>query len=66
MLWCLWPGSMWDINSLTRDETHTPAIGWYSPNHYITREVPTRIIKTGYLYMKLIAHGGGRQEIREL
>ena len=26
MLWFFWPQGMWDLNSLTRDQTHTPAL----------------------------------------
>ena len=31
---------MWDLNSPTRDQTHTPCIGRQSLNHWTTREVP--------------------------
>ena len=29
-----WLGGMWDLNSLTRDWTHTPCIGRWSLNHW--------------------------------
>ena len=31
---------MWDLNSLTRDLTHTPCIGRQVLHHWATREVP--------------------------
>ena len=31
---------MWDLNSLTRDRTHTPCIGRQSLNHWTAKEVP--------------------------
>ena len=30
---------MWDLSSLTRDQTHTPCIGRQSLNHWTAREV---------------------------
>ena len=36
----IWPPSMWNLNSLTRDRTHTPCIGRQSLNHQTTGEVP--------------------------
>ena len=35
-----WPWGMWDLRSPTRDQTCTPCIGRWSPNHWTTREVP--------------------------
>ena len=32
---------MWDLSSLTRDQTYTPAVDAQSLNHWISREVPT-------------------------
>ena len=32
--------SMWDLCSLTRDQTCVPALEVWSLNHWITREVP--------------------------
>ena len=32
--------SMWDLSSLTRDQTHIPYIGRQIINHWTTREVP--------------------------
>ena len=34
---------MWDLSSLTRDRTCTPAVEAQSLNHWTTREVPQRI-----------------------
>ena len=31
---------MWNLNSLTRDQTHTSCIGKCRVNHWTTREVP--------------------------
>ena len=31
---------MWDLSSLTRDQTHTLCIGRQSLNHWTSREVP--------------------------
>ena len=39
-----WPRCMWDFNSLTRGQTHTPCIGRQSLNHWTTREVPLRLV----------------------
>ena len=36
--YCFW--GMWDLTSLTRDQTCTPCIGRQSVNHWTTREVP--------------------------
>jgi len=33
------PTSLWDLSSLTRDQTHVPCSGRLSPNHWIAREV---------------------------
>ena len=38
-----WPRGMWDLSSLTRDQTRTPCIGKQSPNHWTTREVPVPV-----------------------
>ena len=35
------PWGMWDLSSLTRDQTRTPCIGRWSLNHWTTREVPS-------------------------
>ena len=35
-----WPRDMWDLSSLTTDETHTPCIGRWNLNHWTAREVP--------------------------
>ena len=34
-----WPKGMWDPSSLTRDQTHTPALEAWNLNHWTTREV---------------------------
>ena len=36
------PWSMWDLNSPTRDQTHTPCMGRCSRNHWTAREVPSQ------------------------
>ena len=36
------PRGMWDLSSLTRDQTCTPCIGRRSLNHWTAREVPKR------------------------
>ena len=58
------PLSMWDLSSLTRDQTHVPCIGRQIPNHWTTvpmaREVPrhanfyqlVRIMSAKFLYCK--------------
>ena len=35
---------MWDLSSLTRDQTHTPVVEARSLNHWTTREVPVMVI----------------------
>ena len=35
-----WPSGMWNLSSLTRDQTCTPRIGRQSLNHWTAREVP--------------------------
>ena len=45
LFWFFWPRGMWDLSSLTRDQTHTPCIGSRSLNHWTAREVPTYIFK---------------------
>ena len=35
-----WPRAMWDLSSLTRDQTHTLCNGRGSLNHWSAREVP--------------------------
>ena len=39
MFWFLWPWGMWDLGSLTRDQTHAPCIERWSFNHWVTRDV---------------------------
>ena len=34
------PHSIWDLSSLTRDETHVPCVGRWILSHWTTREVP--------------------------
>ena len=40
MFWFFGLWGMWDLSSLTRDQTHTPCIGRWSLNHWTDREVP--------------------------
>ena len=40
-VWVFWPHSMWDLTSLTVDQTHTPCIERQSLNPWAAREVPT-------------------------
>ena len=37
-----WPQGLWDLNSPTRDQTHTPCMGRCSRNHWTAREVPSQ------------------------
>ena len=37
-----WPQGLWDLNSPTRDQTHTPCIGRCGLNHWTAREVPSQ------------------------
>ena len=45
--------SMWDLSSLVRDLTCTPAVEPWSPNHWIIREVPVWVFVI--LLLKLLA-----------
>ena len=36
----IWLQGMWDLSSLTRDQTCTPCTGRQSLNHWTTREAP--------------------------
>ena len=38
--------SVWDLSSLTRDQTHIPCIGRWIPNHWTTRLVPCNKVST--------------------
>ena len=33
-VWVFWPRDMWDLTSLTGDQTHTPRIEWQSLNDW--------------------------------
>ena len=45
------PGSMQDLSSSTRGQTHNPAVGEQSVNHWNTREVPSSLFFfTGRMY----------------
>ena len=44
-----WPGGMWDLGYLSRDQTRTPCIGRWSLNHWTSREVP--ILGDSSLYL---------------
>ena len=37
-------GVIWDLSSLTRDQTHTPCAGRQSLNHWIRREFPVQML----------------------
>lgn len=41
LFYIFWPPGMWDLSSPTRDRTHTPHTGRWSPNHWSTREALT-------------------------
>ena len=43
-LFVSWPQGMWDLSSLTRDQTCTLCIGRWSLNHWTTKEVPKSIL----------------------
>ena len=42
--WVKLPWVMWDLSSLTRDQTHVLSIGRQILNHCTTREVPVSLI----------------------
>ena len=45
----LWPWSMWNLRSPTRDRTHIPFIGRQSLNYWTAREAPRdRILRGGW------------------
>ena len=37
-----WRLGLWDLNSPTGDQTHTPCMGRCGLNHWVTREVPSQ------------------------
>ena len=39
-----WPCSMWDLSSLTRDRTHTPALEVQSLDPWTARNIPRFIL----------------------
>ena len=41
-----WTRGMWDLSSLTRDQTRTPSIGRRSLNRWTAREVPALIFNS--------------------
>ena len=43
-VWALLPRGMWDLSSLTRDQTHVPWTGRQIFYHWTTREVPLIVI----------------------
>ena len=49
ILFFYWPWGMWELSSLTRDQTHTPCIGKQNLNHWTTREVPQWPVLIKYL-----------------
>ena len=44
LLFCVlifWPWGIWELDSLTRNQTYTPCIGRRSLNYWTAREIPT-------------------------
>ena len=56
MFWFYWPWGIWDLSSLTRDETHTPCNGRRSLKHWTAREVPlAEVFTTAFsLFLQLV------------
>ena len=46
-----WPRGMWDLGSLTRDQT---CIGMWNLNHWITKEVPFHFFRPTFNHLALI------------
>ena len=38
------PRGMWDLRSLTRDQTHPPAVEAQSPNHWVPGKSPVFVL----------------------
>ena len=51
-------GSLWDLSSLTRDQTQATAVKVPSPNHWTTRELPGYTVSVGEVE-KFLEVGGG-------
>ena len=49
-VWAELSGSLWDFNSLTRNQTHAPCFGRQILNHWTTREVPILFILYSLLF----------------
>ena len=45
--WWHMNSQLWHVrpSSLTRDQTHSPALGWWCLSHWTTREVPVQIVQ---------------------
>ena len=55
----LWPAGfsgcgLWDLSSLTRDQTHVPCFGRQILNHWTTREIPRQVF--GIVFPTASAH----------
>ena len=44
VLFCFWPWVIWDLSSLTQNQTHTHCIGRQNPNHWTIRGVPCQTL----------------------
>ena len=44
-----WPQSTWNLNSPTRDQTHTAWVGRRNRNHWTAQDVPGRISTLQFL-----------------
>ena len=50
-----WPRGIWDLSSLTRDQTRTPSTARRSPNHWTAKEVPSLCFSNLYSFPLLIS-----------
>ena len=48
-----WPWGMWDLSSLTRDQSCSFCIGRWSRNHWTTREVPKQNFRESFSHLHL-------------
>ena len=48
-----WPWGMWDISSLTTDQTCSSCIGRWNLNHWTTREVPKQNFRVSFSCLHL-------------
>ena len=51
--------NLWDLSSLTRDGTWTPAVKVPSPNHWTTRDFPG----DGLLQLQYITNSESNQQV---